>query len=69
MKTELSVKAIVESLGGVSVVAKICGLETPQSVSMWVSRDKIPPARLMFLKLARPEAFLRGTKKRPQEVA
>lgn len=46
---------IIDALGGTSEVAKICGVKPP-SVSEW--RDSgIPRARLMYLRLLRPDVF------------
>lgn len=53
---------VIDALGGTAAVAKLCKIKA-SSVSEW--RHKcIPPARLMFLELARPDvdwAYLRGT--------
>jgi hypothetical protein len=46
---------VIDRLGGNVAVAGLCRV-TSQAVSKW-RRDGIPPARLMFLRLARPEAF------------
>lgn len=46
---------IIDELGGTSAVAELCEV-TPQAVSQW-RESRIPPARLMFLKLARPDIF------------
>lgn len=46
---------IIDALGGTGAVAKLCEIE-PGSVSDW-RREGIPKARLMFLKLARPDVF------------
>lgn len=46
---------IIDNLGGTNAVARLCEIQ-PASVSQWRS-DGIPPARLMFLKLARPDVF------------
>lgn len=46
---------IINALGGTTAVAKLCEVR-PASVSQW--RDHgIPKARLMFLRLARPDVF------------
>ena len=54
---------IIQRLGGPSEVAKICQC-TPQAVSQWFGNDQatgskreIPNARLMYLKLLRPDVF------------
>jgi len=46
---------VIDQLGGSGVVAKLCNVRS-QAVSQW-RKDGIPDARLMFLKLARPEVF------------
>lgn len=46
---------IIDALGGTNAVAELCEV-TPQAVSQW-REVGIPNARLMFLKLARPEVF------------
>lgn len=46
---------VIEKLGGPVAVARICEV-APQAVSQW-KRSGIPKARLMFLKLARPDVF------------
>jgi len=46
---------LIDSLGGTNAVAQLCEVSA-QAVSQW--RDEgIPKARMMFLRLARPEAF------------
>ena len=46
---------IIDRLGGTSEVARIFGIQPP-SVSEWRSFG-IPDARLMYLRLARPDVF------------
>lgn len=46
---------IIDALGGTAEVARLCGVKPP-SVTQWRTNG-IPKARLMFLKLARPDAF------------
>jgi hypothetical protein len=46
---------IIDEIGGTSEVARLCEVEPP-SVSEW-RKTGIPRARLMFLKLARPDVF------------
>jgi len=46
---------IIDRLGGPVAVAKLCDV-SPQAVSQW-KRDGIPRARLMFLKVVRPDIF------------
>lgn len=55
MTNELTADEIIDALGGTSETARICQVKDP-SVSEW-RRNGIPRARLMFLKLARPEVF------------
>lgn len=46
---------IIDALGGTAEVARICQIKPP-SVSEW--RDNgIPQARIMFLRLLRPDVF------------
>lgn len=47
---------VIQSLGGTSKVAALCNIRTA-SVSDWKSKGQIPAARLMFLKLLRPDVF------------
>lgn len=47
--------AIIDAIGGTAEVARICEIKPP-SVSEWRSSG-IPRARLMFLRLAKPEVF------------
>lgn len=46
---------VIDALGGSSAVAALCDVSIP-AVSQWRLAG-IPKARLMFLKLARPEIF------------
>ena len=46
---------IIDTLGGTNAVAALCEVK-PQAVSQWRT-SHIPNARLMFLKLARPDIF------------
>lgn len=46
---------LIDGLGGTSKVARLCEVTTG-AVSQW-RYSGIPKARLMFLKLARPDAF------------
>ena len=51
----MNANQIIDALGGTSAVAKLCEVASP-SVSQW--REKgIPKARLMFLRLAKPDVF------------
>ncbi|MGV8865541.1 MAG: Cro/CI family transcriptional regulator [Janthinobacterium svalbardensis] len=51
----MDTKTIIKKLGGGVKVAALCQV-SPAAVSQW-SRNGIPNARLMFLRLARPEVF------------
>lgn len=55
MKTQHPDSRIIDLLGGTSVVAELCDVKPP-SVSGW-RINGIPKARLMFLRLAKPEAL------------
>lgn len=56
MSTELHPDAqLIERLGGVRAVAKLCDIRDP-SVYQWRHRG-IPRARRQFLELLRPEVF------------
>ena len=57
MTKELNASDIIDALGGTSLTARLCRVKDP-SVSEW-RRTGIPKARLMFLKLARPDVFAR----------
>ena len=46
---------IIDALGGTGAVAKLCEV-TKGAVSQW-RENGIPPARLMFIRLARPDVF------------
>lgn len=46
---------IIDALGGTHRVAELCEVRPP-SVSEWRRRG-IPRARMMFLRIARPEIF------------
>lgn len=46
---------IIQNLGGTAAVARLCRVKQP-SVSQW-RRNGIPPARLQYLMLLRPDAF------------
>lgn len=48
---------IIDALGGTFRVAELCEVKPP-SVSEW-RKSGIPAARLMFLRLARPDVFNR----------
>ena len=46
---------IIDELGGTNEVARLCEV-TAQAVSQWRT-EGIPPARLMYLKVVRPDVF------------
>lgn len=56
MKNEPTASEIIDRLGGTFAVAKLFNL-TPPSVSEWKAKEKIPDARMMFLRVARPEVL------------
>lgn len=51
----MDTKTIIKKLGGGVKTAALCQV-SPAAVSQWIENG-IPPARLMFLKLARPDVF------------
>lgn len=55
---------IIDALGGTNEVARVCEV-TAQAVSQWRD-DGIPKARLMFLRLKRPDIF---EKQKPKKEA
>lgn len=55
MTKELNASDIIDALGGTSKTARLCGVKDP-SVSEW-RQTGIPKARLMYLRLARPDVF------------
>ncbi|WP_081492650.1 hypothetical protein [Pseudomonas sp. M47T1] len=48
-------REIIDALGGTFRVAELCEVRPP-SVSDW-KKNGIPRARMMFLRIARPEVF------------
>ena len=56
MKNEPTASEIIDRLGGTFAVAKLFNL-APPSVSEWKAKEKIPEARMMFLRLATPDVF------------
>lgn len=46
---------LIDDMGGTVAVARLCAVSS-QAVSKW-RNDGIPSARLMYLKLLRPEFF------------
>jgi DNA-binding transcriptional regulator YdaS (Cro superfamily) len=53
MKKECA-KFWVAALGGTSATAAVFNIKPP-SVSGWLERGRVPPARMMYLRLAYPE--------------
>ena len=51
----MNATVIIEALGGTFRVAELCEVRPP-SVSDW-KKHGIPRARMMFLRVARPEIF------------
>ena len=51
----ISPSQVIDRLGGNKSVADLCDISS-QAVSQWRT-DGIPPARLMFLKVVRPDVF------------
>ncbi|PYD05917.1 hypothetical protein DND90_21490 [Pseudomonas syringae pv. maculicola] len=51
----MNASVIIEALGGTFRVAELCEVRPP-SVSDW-KKHGIPRARMMFLRVARPEVF------------
>ena len=63
----MDAKKIIERIGGTVKTAELCQV-TPGAVSQWLDAG-IPKARLMYLRLARPDAFVEPpptTKPEPQ---
>jgi hypothetical protein len=58
---------IIDALGGTSEVAQLCEVY-PSAVSQWRT-DGIPRARMMFLRLARPDVFETADHPAPSEAA
>ena len=54
----MDANTIINRLGGTQAAADLCRI-SKGAVSQW-RRDGIPEARLMFLKLARPDVFDEG---------
>lgn len=49
---------VIDALGGTAAVARLCEVRPP-SVSEW-RRSGIPQARLMYLRVVRPDVFDRA---------
>lgn len=62
MNTSLTDSQIIDALGGTSETARLCEVQ-PASVSEW-RKTGIPKARLMFIRLARPELFRLPSRRR-----
>ena len=58
---------IIDAIGGTSKVAELCNV-TIGAVSQWRTNG-IPQARLMFLKLSRPDVFKPEVKRRTKKVS
>ncbi len=56
MEKEINAGEVIDVLGGTCFVAKMFDIKPP-SVSEWRKANKIPKARLQYLKLARPDLF------------
>lgn len=52
----MDVTTIIKKLGGPSAAARFFECK-PSAVSQWVRKGKIPNARLLHLKAARPDLF------------
>jgi hypothetical protein len=55
---------IIDKLGGTAEVARLCEVKQP-SVSEWRTSG-IPPARLMYLKVVRPDVFKDKQPRKPR---
>lgn len=54
---DMDANQIIDALGGTAETARICEVSMP-SVSEWRSKNHIPAARLMYLRLLRPDVFV-----------
>ena len=52
----INVNAVIEELGGTAKAAEFFEIEPP-SVSEWKARGCMPRARLMYLRVARPDIY------------
>lgn len=55
--TKLTVKEIVKAMGGTGAVSSHLNITTA-AVSHWKRKNQIPPARLMYIMLIRPDLFV-----------
>lgn len=67
MEQHISPNDVIDAIGGTAETARLCNIE-PQAVSQW-RRNGIPPARLMYLKLLRPDVFEGEQKQVAKEAA
>ena len=58
---------IIDALGGTAEVARMCDVQPP-SVSEW-RKEGIPRARLMYLRLPRPDVFEGHGKQEARQAA
>lgn len=58
----MDVSEVIRKLGGTQAVATMFNIKAP-SVSEWKRNNEIPPARLQFIALARPDALTQNKKK------
>lgn len=66
MDKELTPSEIIDAIGGTSATARLCHV-SPAAVTPWRKKG-IPKARLMFLKLARPDLFPKDSKPRRRKT-
>jgi hypothetical protein len=59
----MDVTFIIQQLGGPSAAARFFEI-APAAVSQWKQKNKIPNARLLHLKAARPDLFEQQAEKR-----
>lgn len=62
----MDANTIIDKLGGTNAAAKFCEVGAA-AVSLWRKRGFIPPARLLFLKVARPDLFVTPKKRRRRD--
>lgn len=62
----MDTNTVIDLLGGTNKVAELCEVK-PQAVSQWRASG-IPPARLMYLKLLRPDVFGQDEKSQAVEA-